>query len=253
MSKTNLLPPSVAAALGGLTLGLGAALPALGAEDPHTFSANIGAVSNYLWRGLTQTGDGAAIQGGLDYSHASGFHAGTWASNVDWGTDKPSYELDAYFGFKGAINDDLGYALKATYYAYPDGRDVDFAELQASGTWKWLTAGVAYTVYGQADDAPGVRNNEAQYIQGDLYYFASLDFELPRDFGLSLRAGYTDFEYNDLTDGDGNGIGGDYAHFGLTVSRAAGDFGTFSLNYDQVARNSYDDDPKVWVGWLKEF
>jgi hypothetical protein len=39
----------------------------------------------------------------------------------------------------------------------------------------------------------------------------------------------------------------------VTISREAGDFGTFSLNYDQVGRDTYDDDPQFWVGWLKEF
>ncbi len=49
------------------------------AQDPWSFSANIGVVSNYMWRGVTQTGDQAAVQGGLDVAHESGFYAGTWA------------------------------------------------------------------------------------------------------------------------------------------------------------------------------
>ena len=60
-------------------------------------TGNIGATSNYLWRGTTQTSNEAAIQGGLDYAHDSGFYAGTWASNVDFG-DETSYELDFYGG-----------------------------------------------------------------------------------------------------------------------------------------------------------
>ncbi|MCF1185032.1 TorF family putative porin [Marichromatium gracile] len=214
------------------------------AEGPHSVSANIGVVSNYIWRGQSQTDDQAAVQGGLDYAHESGFYAGTWASNVDFG-DNTSYELDAYLGFAGNITDELGYDLGAVYYAYPDGRDSDFAELAASLSYRWLTAGIAYTVYGQADGAPGVNNDEALYIQGDLYYHASLDFTLPFDLGLSVYGGYTDFEYNDG--------GNDYGHWGASISREAGDFGTFSLNYDQVGRDTYDDDPKVWVGWNKEF
>ena len=234
---------SALAAAGLLVMGASASRIAL-AEGPHSVSANIGAVSNYMWRGQSQTDGGPAIQGGLDYAHQSGFSAGTWVSNVDFGDDT-NYELDFYTGFGGSINDDLSYALKLTYYAYPDGRDLDFSEIGASATYKWLTAGVDYTFYGQADDAKGVADDEANYIEGDLYYHASLDFELPYELGLSLRGGYYDFRYNDG--------GNDYAHWGVTVSREAGDFGTFSLNYDQVGRDTYDDDPKVWVGWLKEF
>jgi len=49
--------------------------------------ANIGATSNYVWRGVTQTNDAVAVQGGIDYRHEVGFYAGTWASNVDFGNE----------------------------------------------------------------------------------------------------------------------------------------------------------------------
>ena len=48
------------------------------------WSANIGVTSNYMWRGVTQTTDQAAIQGGIDYENPNGFYAGTWMSNVSW-------------------------------------------------------------------------------------------------------------------------------------------------------------------------
>ena len=60
-------------------------VPALAmAEDsPHSLSGNVSMASDYLFRGISQTGGDAAIQGGLDYSHSSGFYLGTWGSNVD--------------------------------------------------------------------------------------------------------------------------------------------------------------------------
>ncbi|CRI64659.1 conserved exported hypothetical protein [Thiocapsa sp. KS1] len=254
-----------ALALGALAMSAGTFRIAAAADDEtHNFSANVGVVSNYLFRGLTQTDDGPAVQGGLDYEHSSGFYAGAWLSNVDFGdgveydidfdektfdvvetSNSPGYELDGYFGFSKAINDDLSFDVNAIYYAYPDGRDLDYAEIGGSSTWKWLTLGLAYTVYGQADDAPGVPSGEALYVEGDWYYYGSLEFALPYDFGLGVRGGYYDFDYNDG--------GNDYGHWGLTISREAGDFGTFSLNYDQVGRDTYNDDPQFWVGWLKEF
>jgi len=48
----------------------------------------------------------------------------------------------------------------------------------------------------------------------------------------------------------------DYWNYGASISREAGDFGTFSLNWDQNSGNQdvgYDTDPKFWVGWNKEF
>lgn len=208
------------------------------ADAPHSVSASLGVVSNYIWRGVTQTDGKPAVQGSLDYAHSSGFSAGTWVSNVDFGDDQTNYEIDFYAGFGRSLTDDLSYNLRATYIAYPQGSDLDFAELDASATYRWLTAGIAYTVYGEADDAP--------FDEGDLYYYGKLDFELPYELGLNLHGGYYDFKYSN---------GNSYGNWGASISRAAGDFGSFSLNYDQNGGNNdlYDTDPIVWVGWLKQF
>jgi uncharacterized protein (TIGR02001 family) len=265
------------------------------ADSPHSVSANIGAVSNYIWRGVTQTGDQAAIQGGLDYGHVSGFYAGTWISNIDWDeggseevvitpvldedgnpvlddnglptytgetvgadSDSPNYELDFYAGFGGSVNDQLSYDINTIYYAYPDGRESDFWEVGASGTFMWFTLGLQYTVYGENDD--GLFDN------GDLYYFGSFDYDnLPFGLAFNARGGYYDFKNDDVetgieTDSAGNEVilteSASYWHYGASISKDAGDFGTFSLNWDQNSGKKdvgYDNDPKFWVGWLKEF
>ena len=265
------------------------------AQGPWSFSANIGAVSNYMWRGVTQTGDQPAVQGGLDVAHESGFYAGTWLSNVDFdegssedvtgtvaydpdsqtyamdddgnlivtgttsGADPASanYELDVYMGFGGNITDDLSYDLNTIYYAYPDGRDSDFWEIGGSATYKWFTLGLAYTVYGE--------NDGGLFDQGDLYYFGGAEFALPYDFGFSVRGGYYQFRNDEVVVGTVTDTAGmtmdvtesaDYWNYGASISREAGDFGTFSLNWDQNSGNSdvgYNNDPKFWVGWNKEF
>jgi uncharacterized protein (TIGR02001 family) len=214
------------------------------ADSPWSVSANIGAVSNYIWRGVTQTQDGAAVQGGLDVAHESGFSAGAWISNIDWGTPDPNYELDLYLGYSYAVNDDLSFDLTGIYYAYPDGRDSDFAEIGGSATWKWFTLGLAYTVYGQ--------NDGGLFDNGDWYYFGGFEYgDLPFGLTFSARGGYYDFRY-------GGKPSADYWNYGASISKEAGDFGTFSLNWDQNDGNpdsagGYDNDPKFWVGWLKEF
>jgi uncharacterized protein (TIGR02001 family) len=285
---------SVAVASAFLTFSTAGMNHAL-AQGPWTFSANIGAVSNYMWRGVTQTGDQAAVQGGIDVAHESGFYAGTWLSNVDFdegapedvtgtvlydpasdtfarddagnlivtgitsGADSASanYELDLIAGFGGSINDDFSYDLNTVYYAYPDGRDSNFWEIGGSATYKWFTLGLAYTISGD--------NDGGLFDDGDLYYFGGADFALPYDFGFSVRGGYYDFRHDEIvvgtiTDTAGMSIdltqSADYWNYGATISREAGDFGTFSLNWDQNDGNSdvgYDNDPKFWVGWTKTF
>lgn len=293
MSALRIRRDHLAIPLGTLMLALGAGALA---KDPSNISANIGAVSNYLWRGVTQTQDGAAVQGGLDLTHSSGFYIGTWASNVDFddeagsqevviltdlttasgfaedadgnlvGTtsgpsdpNAPNYELDLYLGFGGNITEELSYDLKGIFYAYPDGRDSNLGEIGCSMTFKWLTLALAYTVYGQNDD--GLFDN------GDLYYYAGFEYgDLPFGLRFSARAGYYDFENGDILVGSLFGVGlndllevtesADYWHYGASISKDAGDFGTFSLNWDQNDGNTkigYDDDPKFWVGWIKEF
>ncbi|MEN8761748.1 MAG: TorF family putative porin, partial [Thiogranum sp.] len=65
-------------------------------------SANLGVQSNYYFRGITQTDDNAAVSGGIDYAHDSGFYVGTWLSNVDFG-GKEDVEVDGYAGFGNDI------------------------------------------------------------------------------------------------------------------------------------------------------
>jgi len=203
-------------------------------------SANIGVTSNYVWRGVTQTDDGAAVQGGIDWAHESGFYLGTWASNIDWGVGSSGVEVDFYGGYAGAVND-FGYDVGLIYYYYPDSdyEDSDFAELLLSGSYKWFEAGLAYTISGdQPDDAP--------FSDGDLYYYASVSFDLGNDWGVGGTIGHYDFDVPSSSDID-------YTHFQIDVTKGAGDFGDFTFSLSQADEESGDDDTKFFVAWTKSF
>ena len=88
-------------------------------ESPHSLSANVTLTSDYIFRGISQTGGDPAIQGGLDYSHKSGFYLGTWASNVGWIEDFQGYEsgnmeIDLYGGFHYLDEHFTGYSGAGT-------------------------------------------------------------------------------------------------------------------------------------------
>src|SRR4051812_17806657 len=68
-------------ALAGLAL-TGAA--AWADEPASSLSYNIGVVSDYRYRGISQSGRDPALQGGIDYTDKSGFYVGTWASTIKW-------------------------------------------------------------------------------------------------------------------------------------------------------------------------
>src|SRR5436190_22836171 len=105
--------------------------PAPSAPEPDwTFTGNVGLFSQYVFRGISQTNEKPAVQGGFDLGHKSGFYAGTWASNISWISDgtsgnppgstaSASLEWDFYGGYKGSLPADFGYDLGALYYYYP--------------------------------------------------------------------------------------------------------------------------------------
>ncbi|CAA0126278.1 Uncharacterised protein [Halioglobus japonicus] len=173
-------------------------LTGMGAASVQAFdiSANVALVSDYRFRGISQTGKDAAIQGGFDVSFEPGIYVGTWASSVDFGdvTDgSGSYgtmEIDYYAGWAGPIGDtdfavDVGYA----YYQYP-GDTVDpkgdYQEFHVTPSWKDLSIGIVYS-----DDF---------YAKTGKYWYYSGDYSLTfaEDFSVGFHAGYNDFDKTDF-------------------------------------------------------
>ncbi len=87
------------------------------AAQAQDVSANVTLTSNYVFRGVSQTGDGPAIQGGFDYS-AGSFYAGVWGSSVDF-SDDTTMEMDIYGGF-GVSAGGWDFDFGGIYYIYPD-------------------------------------------------------------------------------------------------------------------------------------
>lgn len=151
--------------------------------SPHSLSANVGMYSNYVFRGISQTGGDPAVQGGLDYTHSSGFYLGTWGSNVGWIEDYQGYasgnvEIDVYGGFRGGIGKtDLTYDLGAIQYLYPGKKagavDADTTELYAALGWKWFTAKYSY------------------YVSDEVFGFANADGSDYLDISASVPIGET--------------------------------------------------------------
>lgn len=123
-------------------------------KSPHTLTGNVGFVNDYRFRGISQTFLQPAIQGGFDYSHASGFYAGTWGSNVYGGSNgsglgvdynNGSMEWDFYGGYKwdlGPVGMDFGvlqYQYPGAKWTNPQRTSFNNTELYLGGTWKWFT------------------------------------------------------------------------------------------------------------------
>jgi uncharacterized protein (TIGR02001 family) len=129
------------------------ATPAFAEDEagPVTVSGSVGLVSEYRFRGVSQSDRNMAVQGGITVSHESGLYIGTWGSNLaGWGTFGGSnMEVDIIAGYKTEVSSGVTVDVGATWYMYPGGFDnTDFIEpyIKLSGTAGpvALTAGVAY-------------------------------------------------------------------------------------------------------------
>src|SRR5919201_1256515 len=110
------LPMALAASASAA--GIASAQQAAPAPSPVT--GNMTLVSEYRFRGIDQTFGKPAIQGGFDYTHASGIYLGNWNSNVSQGAGYPggTIEMDFYGGYKKAFGDS-GLDVGASYCYYP--------------------------------------------------------------------------------------------------------------------------------------
>jgi len=183
MLNKKLLPAAITTALLA-----GAAVPAAQAEVE--ISGNVALTSDYRFRGISQSDESIALQGGFDLGFDNGIYIGTWGSTVDFDSNDGfdgSLELDYYIGWASDIGDsgislDVGYL----YYDYPgdNGAEGDYQELYGSiGFWD-VTLGLAYSddYYGETDTF--------------FYYYADYSLGLGENFSLDFHVGYNDLEKN---------------------------------------------------------
>jgi uncharacterized protein (TIGR02001 family) len=168
-------------------------------SKPFTVSGSAGLVTDYRFRGVSQSDRDPAVQAGITVSHESGLYAGIWGSNLaGWGTfGGPNLELDLIGGYKktfGPATVDVG----VTWYTYPGGADkTDFAEpyVKVSGTMGPVTllGGVAYApkqealgrwYFTGADASEGIYNDPGDK-EDNLYLWSDASAAIP---GLPLTA-----------------------------------------------------------------
>jgi len=177
-------------------------------DGQHSTSASVALSSEYVWRGISQTDEDPAISGSFDYGHSSGFYAGAWASNVDYGDDA-SAEIDIYAGFAGEFGDSgVGFDVGALRYIFP-GEDYNFNEVYAFVSYSFLTAGVAHS-----SDTLGSG-------ESGTYYSLDAGYDLPFG-GLSLAAGVGLYDADDNAFAAGED---EYTNYYIGVSKEFAGFG----------------------------
>jgi len=199
--------------------------PASAEASAYAISGNVAVTSDYMFRGLTQTWGGPAIQGGGDLTMTNGLAAGFWASSIsDKSYPGAALELDLYASFGTAFNDDWSWRAGLYGYVYPNGNLDDaglpsrsFNTVEANGalTWKWLTLKYSYalTDYFAIDTEQGYRGDSkgTGYLQ--------LDAALPLDdqWGVALHAAHTDIPTRLVTPLANGASNPSYSDFGATL------------------------------------
>jgi uncharacterized protein (TIGR02001 family) len=190
-----------------LTHGLAAAALTLSAVAAQAeITGTVTALSDYNWRGITQTSQDPALQGSIDYAHDSGFYVGAWASNVDFGDCcDEEVEVNIYSGFSGG--ETVTWDVGINYYWYPGADSLDFPEIYVGLGYEWFETKLWYS------------NDFGNYDESAFYLEGNGAWELPANFGLNAHIGYSDGDGVEAAYGQDN-----YFDWSVGVTYALGNF-----------------------------
>jgi len=173
--RTTLIGLSILAAMSVAAPALADDAPAAPAS-PWTINGTASVVSDYRFRGVSQTDKRFAVQGSFTLSHASGFYLSVWGSSIDdYVAAGGDQEIDLIGGYKTTLSGttiDSGFL----YYYYPGsgGANTDFFEpyLNASHTFGPVGLNYAWSQKGQSCSydprCGGKAKEDSLYTYGEL-------------------------------------------------------------------------------------
>ncbi len=205
-------------------VSVGAFAQAKAPEPDYTLSFNAGVVTDYRYRGISQTRYKPAVQGGVDFAHKSGVYLGAWASSIKWIKDysvSGGVELDLYGGYKGSLTNDISYDVGVLSYQYVGNKlstvggggvfaNANTTELYGALTYGPVTAKYSHSV-GRLFGSLGSKGSGYLDITGN--------FDLGNGFSVAPHIGYTSVSKNAV------GFYGDnlsYTDYSVTLAK---DFG----------------------------
>lgn len=214
--NTRLIARAAALALiaGAASTAAVAQTPAPAAIPEHTFTGNATLVSDYRFRGISQTFKLPAAQVGFDYAHSSGVYVGNWNSNVS-GNQYPggaSLEMDLYAGWKGEVAKDLTLDVGGLLYYYPGANYKNFVgganqkftngELYVGLVYGPVSGKLSYAVtdYFGLSNAVGGKGSSKGTMYLDLNYTTEIAAKtnLVAHVGYTKYKNYSDFDYTDV-------------------------------------------------------
>jgi uncharacterized protein (TIGR02001 family) len=227
--------------IGAVGLALATTTPAVSAP----LSANAAVTSNYIFRGISQSGAQSAVSAGLDYDAGAilpGLSVGTWASSIDFGDNTPM-ELDLYGSYTGNITDMFSYSVGIITYNYPNSpHNINY-------NWQEYWGGLAYNfgpfaVSGKIFYSPDYVN----LSDNEIYYTGGVTIPIVSWLALSANVGRTEMDHafgaviKSYTDWNVS-LAATFDAYTLTVGYAATDLdGAF-----KITSGPFETDDQFWV------
>ncbi len=185
---------------------------AFAADAPVTVTGSTAFTSDYLFRGVSQTSNNAAVQGAMTFTHTSGMYFSMWGSSIANGMG--GLELDTLIGYGGKAGD-VSYDVGVMRYNYPGINDpFGYDEIYGSVSMSGVKVGLNYS--------PDYFNESDKF----MYLYASYGTEIG-GFGVSGSLGMNKFD-SDIMMGKALGTTGtddSYMDYKLAVSKTVGGVG----------------------------
>ena len=137
-------------------------------------SGSLAFVTNYVFRGNSQSRNLPAVQGGLTYTFPINVYLNVWGSNVNFPGTGASVELDTVIGYSNTYGDNFAYDINIGRYNYPGARGLNYNELNTLVNFYFLQAGISYSA------------NVFNVHQTGIYYTGGVNYDIPAQYAFGL-------------------------------------------------------------------
>jgi uncharacterized protein (TIGR02001 family) len=152
--------------------------PPIVEEPASNLTGSMMLASNYMFRGISQSANNPAVQGGITYAFPIGIYANLWGSNVDFFAPdgrRATVEFDTILGYRGGIGENFTYDLNLARYNYPRARSANYNELNTLFLYKIIQLGWSYSA------------NYAGTHASSNYYSLNLIFGIPAEYFFNIQ------------------------------------------------------------------
>jgi uncharacterized protein (TIGR02001 family) len=204
--------------------------------EPLKITGSAALVSDYRFRGFTQSGENAAVQAGITLNHESGFYVGTWGSSISFAGNA---EIDLFAGYTKAVAPGVTVDVGLLYYLYPkkNGAATDFFEPYVNLTTAIGPASLKVGVnYAWAQDAL-ISLKDGTSKSSAIYLHAEPSIAIPSTpLSLDAHVGYA------VSDAFPGGAGRDHHVWDYSIGGAVAyknlSFGVHYVDTDEARGNA---------------